>query len=109
MASTKPVGVGQIDTTASGGMTAPKQPQQPQPRGVVIGADEVPNLSDPTQRPNEPVTAGLASGPGAGPEALGPMPPSPTDPVRQAIEALMMINPNPDLVRILGRLDLEGR
>lgn len=29
-----------------------------------------PGLSGPTQRPNEPVTAGLASGPGPGPEAL---------------------------------------
>jgi hypothetical protein len=29
-----------------------------------------PGLSGPTQRPNEPVTAGLPSGPGPGPEAL---------------------------------------
>lgn len=29
-------------------------------------------LLDPTQRPNEPVSAGLPSGPGPGPEALDP-------------------------------------
>jgi hypothetical protein len=28
-------------------------------------------LLDPTMRPQEPLTAGMASGPGAGPEALG--------------------------------------
>jgi len=33
--------------------------------------DDSPNLTDPTTRPSEPVTAGLATGPGAGPEALG--------------------------------------
>ena len=30
-------------------------------------------LLGPTKRPNEPVTAGLPSGPGPGPEALGPL------------------------------------
>ena len=29
-------------------------------------------LTDPTQRPNEPITAGLPSGPGPGPEAIDP-------------------------------------
>jgi hypothetical protein len=33
--------------------------------------DDSPMLTDPTQRPGEPVTAGLATGPGAGPEAMG--------------------------------------
>jgi hypothetical protein len=31
-------------------------------------------LLDPTGRPQEPITAGMASGPGPGPEALGPDP-----------------------------------
>lgn len=35
-------------------------------------------LKDPTQRPNEPVTAGLRSGPGPGPEVLQQMQGSPT-------------------------------
>lgn len=32
--------------------------------------DDSPMLSDPTMRPDEPITAGLSSGPGPGPEAL---------------------------------------
>lgn len=94
-------------SAASGGMQP--QPQQQQFIPPLIGADEVPSLSDPTMRPGEPVTAGLDVGMGAGPEALGPMPPAPIDPVRQAIQAMMLVSPNPDLVRVLARLDYEGR
>lgn len=100
-----------MNTAATGGMTAPASAPQQQgpPPGPVIGADEVPNLSDPTNRPGENVMAGLSLGGGPGPEAVGPMPPSPSDPVRQAVQALMLISPNPDLARILARLDYEGR
>ena len=102
------------NTAASGGMTAPAAPaapavQAPVLQGPAIGADQVPNLSDPTMRPNEPVTAGLSMGPGGGREALGILPPNPMDPVRQVVEALMLISPNPDLYRIQSRLDYEGR
>jgi hypothetical protein len=31
---------------------------------------QVTGFTEPTQRPNEPVTSGIASGPGPGPEAL---------------------------------------
>lgn len=93
---------------AAGGGMEPVQ-QQRQFVSPVIGADEVPNLSDPTMRPGEPVTAGLDIGMGAGAEAMGPMPPAPMDPVRQAIQAMMLVSPNPDLVRVLARLDYEGR
>lgn len=56
------------DPTASApGMqsSAPSSSQAPPLSSVVP-------LSAPTQRPFEPVTQGAASGPGAGPEALGP-------------------------------------
>jgi len=92
---------------ASGGMEAPKE-QMPL-MGPAVGADQIPNLGDPTSRPDEPVTAGLSVGAGAGSEAMGPMPPNPTDPVRQVIQAMMLVAPNPDLVRVLNRLDYEGR
>lgn len=92
---------------ATGGMEAPRE--QTPLMGPAIGAEQIPNLSDPSMRPNEPVTAGLPVGPGAGPEALGPMPPPPTDPVRQVILAMMQVAPNPDLARVLARLDYEGR
>ena len=93
-------------SAASGGVRPPVQPAVPQP---MVGADQVPNIGDPSARPDEPVTAGLNLGLGAGPEALGPMPPNPADPVRQVVQALMLKFPNPDLTRILNRLDLEGR
>lgn len=93
-------------SAAGGGMQAPMQQQ---PMLPAIGADEVPSIGDPSMRPNEPVTAGLDIGMGAGPEALGPMPPPPMDPVRQALQAMMMVSPNPDLARVLARLDYEGR
>lgn len=91
---------------AAGGMEAPARQQPAMP---MIGADEVPNIGDPSSRPNEPVTAGLNVGMGAGAEAMGPMPPPPMDPVRQAIQAMMLVSPNPDLARVLARLDYEGR
>lgn len=84
------------------------EPAQPM-AGPQISADMVPNLSDPTQRPSEPVTAGLNVGLGAGTEALGPMPPQPADPVRLAVQAMLMHSPNPDLIRVLNRLSYEGR
>lgn len=93
-------------SAAAGGMEAPA-PQRPMM--PMIGADEVPNIGDPSSRPMEPVTAGLDVGLGAGTEALGPLPPPPMDPVRQAIQAMMLVSPNPDLARVLARLDYEGR
>ena len=92
---------------ATGGQVAPAE-QKPL-MGPLVGADQVPNLGDPTAYPDRPVTYGLSVGPGAGPEAIGPLPPSPVDPVRTAVEALLIMYPNPDLVRILNRLDFEGR
>lgn len=94
-------------SAAGGGMT-PAVQQRPFV-GSPMGADQVPNLSDPTMRPQEPVTAGLSVGPGPGPEALGPMPPAAMDPLRMAVQAMMMVSPNPDLVRVLNRLSYEGR
>lgn len=52
-------------TPAAGGMRAPVQ-QMP------VYPEDTPMLLDPTQRPNEPVSAGLPSGPGPGPEVLDP-------------------------------------
>lgn len=92
---------------AAGGLEP--QPQQQPLMGPAIGADEVPNIGDPTRRPGEPVTAGLNVGPGSGAEAMGPMPPPPMDPMRQVLQAMLLLGPNPDVVRLLNRLDYEGR
>lgn len=46
---------------------------QPGAAPPMVGLAEMsPNLYAPTDRPQEPVSAGAASGPGPGPEALGP-------------------------------------
>lgn len=52
--------------------TAPKSPMLSQAPQVSTGGANLstPGLFDPTQRPNEPITNGVAIGPGAGPEAL---------------------------------------
>lgn len=55
-----------LRTPASGGMEAPKEPMLP------AYPEDTPMLTDPTQRPDEPITSGLRSGPGLGPEALDP-------------------------------------
>jgi hypothetical protein len=66
---------------AAGGVEAPRdtvsQPVLP------VYPDQIPGLSDPTQRPDEPITDGLAIGAGRGREAL-----TNYDPRRQEAEAL---------------------
>jgi hypothetical protein len=49
----------QAGSPAAGGMTPPPPPMQT--------PDDSPNLTDPTQFPDEPITTGLRNGPGAGP------------------------------------------
>jgi hypothetical protein len=73
----------------------------------MVGADEVPNLSDQTNRPAEPVTSGLPIGPGPGPEALGGV--TANDPVRAALQAMLVAFPNNDIQRLIDRLDIAGR
>jgi hypothetical protein len=69
--------------------------------------DDTPMLSDPTTRPDEPITAGMASGPGAGPEALGIDPRM--EETRRMKKWLPMLEPiidepdTPDSVKMLFR------
>lgn len=53
-------------TPAAGGMEAPRE-QQPM---LSVYPEDIPNLTDPTARPDEPITDGLPIGMGRGPEAL---------------------------------------
>lgn len=55
------------------------------------------NLTAPTNAPGEPVTAGLASGPGAGPGVL----PNGPDIVGAQLRALYQLNPSPDILRLI--------
>jgi hypothetical protein len=76
----------------------------------MIPPDSIPSPHAPTAYPNEPVTTGLPSGPGAGPEAL-PMglAMNQPDPIVQRIRALVLADPtNPDLQRLLTRAQIGG-
>lgn len=65
-------------------------------------------LNAPTMRPNEPITAGAPFGEGPGPEVL-PIPPTAPDETAQTLRMLAAMYPDPDLIRLVGRLDAEGR
>jgi len=88
---------GPTSIPASGPPSAPPAPAAPasapgMPPGV--------GLADPTQRPAEPLTAGLVSGPGPGPDnpALHW-----TDPDLIAIRHLYALHPSEDLRRLIQR------
>lgn len=96
------------NTAGTGGMTAPAPQQQPQQAPPMTRSPEdSPMLLDPTMRPNEPLTAGISSGPGPGPEALG-LDPRVTDTARMK-KWLPVLKPfisqpdTPDSVKILYR------
>lgn len=78
----------------------PELAQQP-----FIGLDEVPNLSDASSRPDEPVTAGMDTGMGDSSEVLGPVA---QDPVRQTLQSMLLVNPNNDVQRMIDMLDAMG-
>ena len=63
--------------------------------------DDVPSLADPTSRPDEPLTAGIASGPGPGPEILPNFAGDPADELR----ALYQRYPSEELRRIIEELE----
>ncbi len=64
---------------------------------------DTPNLTDPTQRPNEPLTAGLPFGAGPGPEAMGPPPMSD---VEARLRALYAVHPTTELRELIRMQEL---
>lgn len=88
---------------AAGGVEAPPAPQMgPSP-------DDLPSLTTPTQRPGEPITAGLGIGPGPGREALTGFDPRMQETERLAkrwgpmMDILSNDPETPDSVRMLAR------
>jgi hypothetical protein len=64
-----------------------------------------PDLYRPTERPNEPVTHGLPTGPGAGPEALPIQQTTMGDPAAIQIRAMLRANPtNVELANLVADL-----
>ena len=88
-----------LSTAAAGGIAPPAAPRPAAPPPAAFTTpDMVPDLTDPTARPGEPVTHGLSFGPGGGPEAIGPVPISPTI---ASIQAAYQANPTPELRRAM--------
>lgn len=76
------------------------------------GSPSVIPLNAPTTRPDEPVTAGSAFGPGPGPEALGPMTSGPQvqlSSAREQIAALAAQNPDNTALAYLAAKVNQGR
>jgi len=60
---------------------------------------QLPGLSDPSANPGEPITAGLSTGPGPGPEALLAAPFGPEE--LSVIRGIYLQYPNEDLRRLI--------
>ena len=76
------------------------------------GTPSIIPLNAPTTRPDEPVTAGSAFGPGPGPEALGPQVPQASVQLasaREQIAALAAQNPNNTALTYLAAKVGQGR
>lgn len=67
---------------------------------------QVTPLGAPTERPNEPITAGLSIGAGAGAEVLGPLGGLGED-VGMQLRAVFSRFPNEDLRRIIEMIDTD--
>jgi hypothetical protein len=80
---------------------------------AVSNLPQITGITEPTQRPNEPVTHGIDMGPGAGSEAValpGAVPDTSTDNAAKFIQALYLQDPrNEDVRRMLEYLSAEGR
>lgn len=68
---------------------------------------QLPSLSGPSQRPDEPVTHGLPIGPGAGPAALTGLAPMPSanDDVELQLRAVYQAHPTEQLRALIEMLD----
>lgn len=90
---------------AAGGVEVPSAP----PARPGLTPDDIPSLTTPTQRPGEPITAGLPMGAGPGREALTGFDPraQETEMLAQKWGPMMDILANdpetPDSVRMLAR------
>lgn len=90
-------------------LPAAPPPATAQPPGQGQGAagfaspNDTPTLTAPTQRPDEPLEAGLSFGPGPGPEALGPPPMSD---VEARLRALYAAHPTTELRDLIRQIDL---
>lgn len=83
----------------------PLPAQPPASAGVPGGAtrypDELEPFDRPSDRPGEPITAGLPMGPGPGPDPSLPA----FDPVVETLRKAYLVAPNDEIGQLLERLD----
>lgn len=92
-------------TPAPGGSPGP--PSTAALAGMLGGGGpvSVPPLNSPSTRPNEPITSGLSTGPGPGPEALKyPAQASEDDQMLAVLRGLHQAFPNSDIARLISEL-----
>ena len=87
-------------------MAAPPTDVAPAPQRVATG--QLGPLNRPTERPNEPVTAGAPFGPGPTPQGMAYMGPRNADPILDELRALYAQYPNEDLANMLDSYIREG-
>lgn len=85
------------------GNPTPSIQQTPRPTPGQAGP-----LTRPTERPNEPITAGAPFGPGRTPVAPGYSGPRTADPVLAELRALYALNPNDALADMIDSYIREG-
>lgn len=86
-----------VDTAAGTPAAPPIDPQAQVMAEAQAATPPQQSLMRPTERPGEPVTAGLPVGPGSGPEALGQQ----TVPrVTRVLDALAQVSRNPALASL---------
>ena len=83
---------------------------QAMPMPTAMGTPPIPTVGifEPTQRPDEPLTAGVDVGDGPGSEALM-TPVDAPDQLATFARAMYMANPSPQLRRIVEAFEEEGR
>lgn len=84
----------------------PVQTQQPQVAPITPG--QVADLTAPTQRPNEPITAGMDFGPGPTSAIFGPTSrpaPGSNRDLAERVRAVASLYPNPALLQLLSDLE----
>lgn len=81
---------------------APGTVGSPAAQGPSAGAPLTP-MDAPSQRPGEPLTTGIASGAGPGPEVLHGTPGPPEDPTLATLKGILARYPNQDLQALVAQ------
>lgn len=92
-------------TPAPGG-SAPAGTPPPAGAAPPIGPGGLGPLNAPSDRPNEPITAGMPTGPGPGPEALGGIAAPQDDPTLAILKGILARYPNQDLQALVAQASL---